>query len=388
MLDPIRDFLKLESAAGIVLVLAAVLAILVANSPLHATYQAFLDLPVEIRLGPLQIAKPLLLWINDGLMAVFFFLIGLELKRELLEGELSDPRSVVLPAVGALGGMLAPALIYLAIAGGDPTHVRGWAIPAATDIAFALGILVLVGERIPLALKVFLVSIAVFDDLGAIIIIALFYTDDLSLTALTIGLACMVPLAVLNWRHVTRVTPYLLIGLIAWIAVLKSGVHATVAGILVALFIPMRVAQDPQRSPARELEHRLHGTVAFLILPLFAFANAGLSLQGMGLSALTHAVPVGIAAGLFFGKPLGILLLCALAVKLGWAKLPEDVGWSGIAGASVLCGVGFTMSLFIGSLAFGNLVNVAFDERLGIMLGSLASGVIGYLLLRLAYPKP
>ncbi len=388
MIDALRNFLKLEASGGIVLVIAAALAIIAANSPLAGLYSLFIDLPVEIRIGPLHIAKPLLLWINDGFMAIFFFLIGLELKREVLDGELSDARKIVLPAFGAVGGMAVPAAIYAAFNWSDAVALKGWAIPAATDIAFALGVLALLGSRVPLSLRVFLVTIAIFDDVGAIAIIALFYTSDLSLSALAVALALMVPLLVLNRRGVTANAPYLLLGIVMWFSLLKSGVHATLAGIALALFIPMRDPKQPERSPLRTLEHDLHTAVAFGILPLFAFANAGISLADASLEYLSHPVPLGIAAGLFVGKQLGIFAACWLGVMLGLARRPESVSWPALYGTALLCGIGFTMSLFIGTLAFEETgVNQLFDERLGIIAGSILSGIAGYLVLHWAYPK-
>ena len=387
MLSALRHFLKLEAASGILLFLAAVLAMIVANSPLAPWYGQFLDLPVAVRIGPLEIAKPLLLWINDGLMAVFFLLVGLELKREVLEGELADPRQVALPAIAAIGGMIVPALVYCAFNSGDPVALRGWAIPAATDIAFALGILALLGSRVPLALKVFLVSIAIFDDLGAIVIIALFYTQDLSMLALGISLACLPLLLLLNRCNVTTFTPYMLIGLLMWTALLKSGIHATLAGVVLALFVPMRDRKAPESSPLRRLEHDLHTGVAFGILPLFAFASAGISFAGVGLQALTHPVALGVAGGLLIGKPLGVYGASLLGLKLGIGRLPESVDRRALFGVAVLCGIGFTMSLFIGSLAFPEDAHAElFAERFGIVAGSLVSGLIGFVLLRRALP--
>ena len=384
MLDAFRDFLKLEAASGILLVVASIVAIIVANSPLATLYAAFIDIPVEIRVGTFGIAKPLLLWINDGFMAVFFLLVGLELKREILEGELSNRSQFLLPGMGAIGGMLLPALLYAWINRADPVALQGWAIPAATDIAFALAILTLLGSRIPPALRVLLVSIAIFDDLGAIIIIALFYTNGLSMTALAVAAACLPVLAVLNRRGVVERAPYLLLGAIMWVAVLKSGVHATLAGVVLAMFIPLR---DPSGgpSPLRSLEHDLHTVVAFGILPVFAFANAGVALSAVSAEYLLHPVPFGTFAGLFLGKQAGVFLFCWLAIAAGWARLPQGVSWLQLYGAALLCGVGFTMSLFIGSLAFENSgVNLLFDERLGILAGSIASAVGGYLVLRAA----
>lgn len=386
----IRNFLLMESAGGILLMGAAVLAMLAANSPAAGLYSYFLDTPVEVRVGALQIAKPLFLWVNDGLMAVFFFLVGLELKREFLEGELSRPANVLLPAIGAVGGMAVPVAIFVWFNSGDAQAMQGWAIPGATDIAFALGILMLLGSRVPVALKVFVVSLAIFDDLGAIIIIAIFYSTDLSITALIISTLCLAILGLMNWRGTITISPYLFVGAVMWIAVLKSGVHATLAGVALAAFIPMRDAADRSHSPLRELEHDLHSVVAFGVLPLFAFVNAGISLEGVSFSDLLHPVPLGIAAGLFVGKQVGIFLLCFLAIKTGVARLPENSSWGSLYGVSILCGVGFTMSLFVGSLAFENVTidpEAVFDERLGIILGSLLSGIVGYIILHMTLPK-
>ena len=386
----IRNFLKMESAGGRVRMAAAARALLAANTGAAGLYSYFIETPVEVRVGGLQIAKPLFLWVNDGLMAIFFFLVGLELKREFLEGELSDASSIVLPAVGAVGGMVVPVAIYLFINQDDPAGFNGWAIPAATDIAFALGILSLLGSRVPISLKVFLVSLAIFDDLGAIIIIAAFYSADLSSTALVVAAACLVALTIMNRRNVVSISSYVLIGLIMWIAVLKSGVHATLAGVALAAFIPMRDPGNSHYSPLRELEHDLHQVVAFGVLPMFAFVNAGIDLSGVGLSDVLHKVPLGIATGLFIGKQIGIFLLCLAAIKLGLARLPQGASWGSLYGVSILCGVGFTMSLFVGSLAFENPLveqDLVFDERLGIILGSLLSGIMGYVVLHLSLPK-
>jgi NhaA family Na+:H+ antiporter len=386
----IKNFVRLESAGGIVLMAAAALALLAANTGAAGLYAYFIDTPVEVRIGGLQIAKPLFLWVNDGLMAIFFFLVGLELKREFLEGELSRPANVLLPALGAVGGMAVPVGVFVLMNRGDAVAMQGWAIPAATDIAFALGILTLLGSRVPVSLKVFLVSLAIFDDLGAIVIIAIFYSGNLSTGALTIALVCLAALTLMNRRGVMSVSSYVLVGVIMWIAVLKSGVHATLAGVALAAFIPMRDPDNPGYSPLRELEHDLHQVVAFGVLPLFAFVNAGINLGGVGIENLMHPVPLGIAAGLFVGKQVGIFLLCFIAIKLGLARLPDGANWGGLYGVSILCGVGFTMSLFVGSLAFENTViaqDVVFDERLGIILGSLLSGIMGYIVLHLTLPK-
>jgi len=381
------QFFDDESAGGVLLIFAALLAMVVANTPLVRYYDMLIDLPVAVRIGSFEIAKPLLLWINDGLMALFFLAVGLELKREIVTGELSRPGKIALPLMGAIGGMLLPALIYVALNYSDPVALQGWAIPSATDIAFALGILTLLGKRVPIGLKLFLATLAIFDDIGAIVIIALFYTHDLSLIALAAAAVLILLLYLLNRRGVTALTTYGLVGLLLWVAVLKSGVHATLAGVVVAFFIPMegRDAEGAVWSPLRSLEHDLDRSVTYLILPLFAFANAGISFTGMGWDALIHPVPLGIALGLFVGKQLGIFLFSWLGVRLGWASLPYGMDWRILYGASVLGGIGFTMSLFIASLAFDKSgVNQIFDERLGILGGSLISGIVGYWLLRIA----
>lgn len=380
--------MKLDSASGIMLIFAAMLAMITVNSPLAGLYLAFQNTPVEIRLGALHIDKPLLLWINDGLMAVFFMLIGLEIKREIFEGELSRFDQVVLPGLGAAGGMLMPALIYVSFNWGDEVAINGWAIPAATDIAFALGILALLRDRVPLSLRVFLMALAILDDLGAIVIIAVFYTAELSLNSLLVALLATVVLFTLNRMKVTRIDVYIAVGVILWFAVLKSGVHATLAGVVLGFAIPLQDARDPDRSPLRDVEHNLHQWVAFGIIPVFAFANAGVSLQGLSLDMIAEPIPLGIAAGLFFGKQAGIMLFCSMAILLGFARLPTGANWLGFYGVSILAGIGFTMSLFITSLAFtgdqaGNAVEAS---RLGIIVGSTFSAVIGYLLLRFTNP--
>jgi Na+:H+ antiporter, NhaA family len=387
LIRTLREFLALESAGGILLALAAAAALALANSPLAFLYDAFLDTPVEVRVASLQIAKPLLLWINDGLMAVFFFLVGLEIKREVLEGELSDRRQIVLPAVAAICGMAAPALIYAMINASDPIAQAGWAIPAATDIAFALGVLSLLGSRVPAGLKVFLLTVAILDDLGAIVIIALFYSDNLAPASFGVAGAALLALLALNRSGVVRVAPYLFVGMIMWVAVLKSGVHATLAGVALAFFIPLRTGGTEPQSPLRRLEQNLHPLVAFAILPLFAFANSGVSLQGVTVAALLEPVPLGIAAGLLIGKTVGVFLACWLTVQLGFARLPGGANWMSTLGVSVLCGIGFTMSLFIAGLAFNEAGSeYIVQTRLGILGGSLAAALLGYALLRASLP--
>ncbi|MEJ2519672.1 MAG: Na+/H+ antiporter NhaA, partial [Desulfuromonadales bacterium] len=389
MLDPLHRLLKKETSVGILLMTATVLAMLLANSPLHAWYDFFLETPFEVRLGRhLHIAKPLLLWINDGLMAVFFFLIGMEVKRELLVGQLSSKAQIALPGVAALGGMLVPALCYVLINLTDPVALNGWAIPAATDIAFALGILALLGDRVPPSLKIFLLALAIMDDLGAIVIIALFYSGDLSTSMLVLSAICLALLVIFNRLKIDRPAPYLWVGVLLWIFVLKSGVHATLAGVALAFAIPLKSHTRPDHSPLTELEHQLHPWVNFLILPLFAFANAGIPLDGMGLGDLFHPVPLGIMLGLVAGKLIGVFGFSLAAVKLGLARLPDQANWQQLLGVAALCGIGFTMSLFIGGLAFehtgGDAMTYLTTHRIGILSGSLIAGVAGYIILVLA----
>jgi len=379
-----------DTAGGVLLIIAAAMAMIVANSPLSPYYNMLIDLPVRISVGDFEIAKPLLLWINDGLMALFFLAVGLELKREIIEGELSHPKKIILPLLGAIGGMVVPAVVYIAFNYDDPIAMNGWAIPTATDIAFALGILMLLGKRVPVALKLFLASLAIFDDIGAIVIIALFYTSELSLTALLVSSFVILLLYIMNKRGATEITTYAILGLILWVAVLKSGVHATLAGVILAFFIPLKTSQngDAIRSPLKQLEKDLDRSVTFLILPLFAFTNASVILSNVTLDSLLHPIPLGIALGLFVGKQIGIFGFCYVGVKLGIAHLPKDINWKLLYGISLIAGVGFTMSLFISSLSFEKTgVNLLFDERLGILVGSILSGVSGYLVLRSALKK-
>ncbi|MEB3899450.1 Na+/H+ antiporter NhaA [Pseudomonas juntendi] len=378
MRNLISRFLQLEAAGGLLLIAAAVLALIINNSPLAYLYGGLLDVPVAVQVGTLQIAKPLLLWINDGLMALFFLLIGLEVKREIVEGHLSKPSQVVLPATAAIGGMLVPALIYWYINRDNPTAIAGWAIPTATDIAFALGVLALLGKRVPVSLKLFLMTLAIIDDLGAIVIIALFYSGSLSSLSLMLAGACLLALLAMNRLGVVKLAPYLLVGLVLWVCVLKSGVHATLAGVALALCIPLRT-QHAEPSPLLRLEHALHPWVAYAILPLFAFANAGVSLAGMTVDSFTHPVPMGIAIGLLLGKTVGVFGLTWIAIKLRLAALPTGANWGQVLGVAVLCGIGFTMSLFVGSLAFvPGASDFAGMDRMGILTGSLFAALIGY----------
>jgi len=387
MTHALSRVLPKEALPGLLLMGSMAVALIVANSGLSGWYEQLLAVKAQVSVGDFSIAKPVLLWINDGFMAVFFFLVGLELKREVMAGELSDKKKVILPLVAAVGGIALPAAIYALINRNDPEALRGWAIPAATDIAFALGVLALLGSRVPVALKIFLASIAVIDDLAAIVIIAVFYTSELSVGSLLLALLFLSWLFILNRTGVTAKTPYLLLSLALWIAVLKSGVHATLAGVAVAAFIPYRpIKGAPEGSPTllEDLEHQVQPWVAYGILPLFAFANAGVPLGDLTLASLFQPVPLGIALGLFVGKQLGVFGASWLAVKAGLASLPDGVSWKQVYGAALLCGIGFTMSLFIGSLAFeqGGATGDTFDERLGILAGSLLSAVAGTIVLR------
>jgi NhaA family Na+:H+ antiporter len=375
----IADFMHHESAAGVILIGAALLALLLDNSPLAWAYEGLLALPVSIRVGALALDKPLLLWINDGLMAIFFFLVGLEIKRELIEGELAGFERAALPGIAALGGMLVPALIYLMINARDPAASSGWAIPAATDIAFAMAVLSVLGSRVPASLRAFLLALAIIDDLGAIIIIAIFYTSQLSWISLLLAAVCALVLLAMNRLNVARPAAYLLVGLVMWICVLKSGVHATLSGVLTAFAIPLRGTGD-RPSMLHSLVDALHPWVALGIMPIFAFANSGVSLAGVTLARLVEPVTLGIALGLFIGKQLGVFGFTYAAVKLGIGRKPDDASWTQIYGIALLAGIGFTMSLFIGTLAF-TAPEQAVSVRLGVIVGSLASALVGFLVL-------
>ena len=389
ILDSTSDFFRLEAAAGLLLMMAATCAIIIANTPLNEYYVYFFE-KIYLTIGfsandfdALVLSKPLLLWINDGFMAIFFFLVGMEIKREFLEGELSSRTRALLPALAAVGGMAVPALIYYYMNMDSPIAIDGWAIPAATDIAFALGILALLGSRAPVSLKILLTAVAVIDDLGAIVIIALFYTGEVNTSALMVAAVAFLGLMTLNRTSVYRVAPYVIIGFILWFAILKSGVHATLAGVITAMFIPMRNKEG--QSPLKHLEHALHPWVAYMILPLFAFANAGVSFEGFSLEGLLNSVTLGIIAGLFVGKQVGIFLILLVVIGLGLSPKPKDASWMQLYGVSILCGVGFTMSLFIGELAFETREQ-ADAVRTGVIAGSLLSAVFGYLILYFA-PK-
>jgi NhaA family Na+:H+ antiporter len=385
----LQDFIKKESSAGILLIIATILALLLENSFMSTFYTSFLHTPVEIRFGELQIAKPLLLWVNDGLMAIFFLLIGLEIKREVREGHLSSLSQITLPGIAAIGGMVVPALIFLAFNRGEDFSMNGWAIPTATDIAFALGILSLLGKRVPISLKVFLMALAIIDDLGAILIIAFFYTSELSTTSITIAAIALFVLFIMNRMHVAIKSAYIVVGIILWVSVLKSGVHATLAGVALAFMIPLS-SQDKEGndfSMAKEIESDLHSWVAFMILPLFAFVNAGVDLKGISIEEMAGPVPLGIMLGLFIGKQVGVFGFSWLAIKMGLASLPQGSNWTLMYGVSVLTGIGFTMSLFVDTLAYNDTQIYHYADKLAILLGSFLSATVGYLILYIKTSK-
>lgn len=382
----LQAFLQSEALGGYVLMVAALAALVVANTSAAPLYFDVLGAKLGFQAGPVVLRETVLHWINDGLMAIFFLLVGLEIKREVLDGQLRGAARIVLPGIAALGGMAIPALIYVLVNVGSPDTLRGWAIPAATDIAFALGILALLGSRVPTSLKIFLTALAILDDLGAIVIIALFYTSDLNVFALSMAGALLVCLFCLNRAGVLRLAPYLLLGAVLWYFVLKSGVHATLAGVALALAIPLRPQNQGgthAHSPLHALEHALHKPVALLIVPLFGFANAGVSFAGMGLASLSQPVPMGVALGLFLGKQLGVFGFAWLAIKTGIASLPRHATFTQLYGVALLCGIGFTMSLFIGALAFSDAATID-ATKIGVLTGSLVSAVAGFVLLRAA----
>jgi len=381
----VKKYIKKESTSGIILIFATIAALILNNSSFSEYYTSILETQITFKVGHiLDIDKPLILWINDGLMAVFFLLIGLEIKREVIAGHLSTPSKIALPAIAALGGMIVPAFIYFIFNYGDDYSLQGWAIPTATDIAFALGILSLLGRRIPVSLKIFLMALAIFDDLGAILIIAFFYTNDLSFHAISLAGICILMLFVLNRFKVTRLGFYWIFGILLWIFVLKSGVHATLAGIIVAFCIPLHAVNEKRKlvSPAKSLQHHIHYWVAFYILPLFAFVNAGVDLSNVSIDKMSNPTALGIIFGLFIGKQLGVFVFSYLAIKYNLAKLPKCSTLAQLYGVSVLTGIGFTMSLFIDSLAFENSHQFFYTDKLGILIGSFLSGVLGYLILR------
>jgi len=380
----IEQFMQKEAAPGILLISATILALLLSNTIMSPLYESFLHIPVEIRIGSLYLDKSLYHWVNDGLMAIFFLLIGLEVKREALEGHLSSLKQLSLPGIAAIGGMVVPAAVYLAFNSNDPVAVNGWAIPTATDIAFALGILSLLGKRVPVSLKIFLMALAIIDDLGAIVIIAIFYTTDLSSLSIAVALMSLLALIALNMFGVTKKAAYFIIGIILWVSVLKSGVHATLAGVALAFTIPLN-ANDKNKqsiSPLKDIENGLHFWVAFFILPLFAFVNAGVNITEISLQQMSESVPMGIMLGLFIGKQLGVFGFSWLAIKLQLAELPKGSNWLQLYGVSLLTGIGFTMSLFIVSLAFEDDQLFQYTDKLAILIGSSMSGVMGYLILK------
>jgi len=384
-MNAIETWIQKESSPGILLIFVTIAALFLQNSFLTHFYTSFLHTPVEIRFGELHIAKPLLLWVNDGLMAIFFFVIGLEVKREVMEGHLSSLKQVTLPAIAALGGMMIPALVFIAFNKGESFAMNGWAIPTATDIAFALGILSLLGSRVPASLKIFLMALAIIDDLGAIVIIALFYTSELSTLSISIAAVSLLVLFLMNRMDIAIKSAYIIVGIILWVSVLKSGVHATLAGVALAFMIPLssKDKKGNSFSMAKEMEHDLHKWVAFMILPLFAFVNAGVDLKGISPSEMISSVPLGIMFGLFLGKQAGVFGFSWLAIKLGIASLPKESNWLLLYGVSVLTGIGFTMSLFIDSLAYNDTQIYHYADKLAVLLGSFLSATAGYLILRI-----
>lgn len=380
----VGKFLEKESSSGIILIFVTIIALIFSNTFLSEFYNTFLHTKIEFRIGTiLEISKPLILWVNDGLMAIFFLMIGLEIKRELILGHLSKISKVILPLIGAFGGMVIPAFIFFLFNNHNDFALRGWAIPTATDIAFALGILALLGRRVPTSLKIFLMALAIFDDLGAILIIAFFYTAELSFSSLAFGTVCIFILILLNRFKVTYLSVYALVGFILWICVLKTGVHATLTGIILAFTIPLSIINEKRKhtSPIRTLEHFIHNWVAYFILPIFAFVNAGIDLRNISMEQMNNSVSWGIFLGLFIGKQLGVFTFVFLSVKLNITNLPTGVSWAQLYGISVLTGVGFTMSLFIDSLAYVDSSSFFYTDKLAILSGSLLSGIVGYLIL-------
>lgn len=383
-----KDFIKSESASGIILCIAAAIALILANSPFNPAYKDLIETPLSISIGSFNLVKPLVHWVNDALMSFFFLMVGLEIKREIKRGELNSFAKIMLPAAAAISGMVFPAVTYLAFNASDPAALPGFGIPIATDIAFSLGILSLLSKRVPISLKIFLTALAIFDDIGAILVIAFFYTKHLASTPLLLAVLCIFVLLALNQFKVEKLSPYLVVGAILWFFILKSGIHTTLAGVIVAFTIPATPLAGNQYSLAGRLENILVNWVAFFILPVFAFMNAGVTVVGKNFVELLNPIVLGIACGLFFGKQIGIFLTTFIVVKLKLAPMPRDATWMGIYGVSLLCGIGFTMSLFVGSLAFTDL-NSEYNSwvKTGVLLGSFASGIFGYLVLRLAPAK-
>ncbi len=382
MATRLKTLIHHEAAGGVLLAIAAAIALILANSPISAIYQSILEVPVQLAFGEFEIAKPFLLWVNDGLMALFFLMVGLEIKREFFQGHLSSPDQLVLPGIAAVAGIVFPALIFVALNYNDPIAINGWAIPSATDIAFAVGVFTLFGSRLPLSLKLFLLTVAIFDDIGAIVIIALFYSQDLAATSLLIAFAGLVGLFILNRCKVKHLSPYVIVGAVVWAAVLKSGVHATLAGFIIAWFIPLTVKNTYNEPMLPAMEKGLHPWIAFFILPLFAFANAGVNVTDASFETLFNPITIGIALGLFLGKQIGIFGMCWIAVKLGIARLPKEANWLQLYAVSLLCGIGFTMSLFIGSLAFEDQ-GLAYQTsvKIGVLMGSFLSAALGAFLI-------
>ncbi len=386
----VKEFIKKGSSSGIILIFITLLALFLRNSPFSVYYVNILQTPIQVSVGELlELKKPLLLWINDGLMALFFLLIGLEIKRELLGGHLSSLSKIALPGLAAIGGMLFPALIFIAFNYDDPFALKGWAIPTATDIAFALGILSLLGNKVPVTLKIFLMALAIMDDIGAILIISIFYTHELSFISMFLAFCCFIILLIMNKLNVVRITAYIIVGIFLWISVLKSGVHATLAGIILAFTIPLNMKNDNGKhiSPARILQRNLNFWVAYFVLPIFAFMNAGVDLRTISLQDLTNDVTLGITLGLFFGKQMGVMFFVYLAVKFNLAQLPKCATWTQMYGVAILTGIGFTMSLFIDSLAYNDSDVFMHTDRLAILMGSILSGIVGYLILKYSKNK-
>ncbi|EGK8096109.1 Na+/H+ antiporter NhaA [Campylobacter lari] len=382
-MQKLQTFVKSETFPGVLLIFFTVLALILQNSSLTDQYTNFLNIPFGFQAGSLEIFKPLLLWINDGLIAIFFFAIGLELKYEVTRGQLNSIKAMSLPVFAALGGMVVPALIFAFFNYKDPFALQGWAIPTATDVAFAVGILMLLGKRVPTSLKLFLLSLAIFDDLGAIIVIALFYTSELSVFAMIAALVCILALYLLNHFHVAKKSFYIIIAIVFWISMLKSGVHATLAGVITALFIPLQTKSG--ESFLKEIEHDLAPWVSYFILPIFAFANAGVDLKDMDPSFMFSSVSLGIILGLFLGKQIGVFLFSYISIKLGLAKLPQNVNFKQLYGVCILTGIGFTMSFFIDGLAYQNSDIFAYSDKLAILVASLLSAIVGYAYLKLIY---